>query len=488
MDDKYNLEEIRRRLYNLVHTTGALYMHLAQLPKLVYVTPVPENVEDVTPECIATLLNKKDFDIENTLLKIREYIRTYQDLLKDYHSLYYMQFSEFSTYSKYDTNTTTDMGHDDYFYTRDNGYDNHSSYFNDTVKNVLHMSQKLRDDVRTLFVGNNYDVKLDLVQNIVSPDTLVINAHGIEEIQVPFLPSVHRVKVLNRSSIPILLDNYTETLTELALFLTSDQVSESDARLIENCPMLEAISLEAFNSDVCYIMAECLHNRREYGFNTIKSFRIFSTLDTKEDVIALLQELRHHPLEVLVLNLNCIHKHPDLIDHITDLVGSLDSLRTLCISEYGVDTLDLMRVLNGKVDKVTDIFIHGRYIPGSDAEISLEVLEMPSVKVVEIAAYSNTKQVHNYLMRNRKRDTSFYDPFSLMNLLPNTKTIDNTSPQGDTSMYREIDDNLRDLISIVYNDPDDEDDSYERPDSLQQDPALHRDRIMQALYDENNVE
>lgn len=462
MADKYNIPEIERRLNNLVNTRGSLLMNLALLPKVVSTQP---NTEDPIDKVIAT----EDKVISDGLITIRNYIRMYQELLKDYHSPHYMNFDGFDmnviSPSSYDTSTDTD----------DNRsvieYSNYNGYFLDTVKNVLRMSQELRDGVKTLFVGENYDIKLDLVKDMVSPDTLVISGPGIQGSQVPFLPSVHRICIDSTTREPILIDLYTNTLTEL--YVGVERVTSSIVKLIETCPYLECIHLKFYTRhevDVCTRIADALRTRREEDLSPIKSFSIrFVMRSISVDLNTLLDELQYHPLESLLLYLPFIGEFntTTMMEKIVAVVEAMPNLQTLLINQKILKCSTIMKMLHGKIDNIISLNIGGRLNPKGVTYIENEVKKLVSIKNFliggNILSLPNNKEVEEHLIRNRKREFILHGEPELMQLLPNTMTHCDVFRRNDMlRMNAENEERDETIIDLIYT-GDNEDDS-DRPD------------------------
>lgn len=263
-EDSYKTSSISLRLAKYIHTIGVMLLQRAADGETIIVEKDEKLLTNTE-----RLAGTSSSTISKELETIREYVRELHDIQKDYRYTDYMNFIYFFS--------------DDNIKTRSNGdhnapYSNSMTYFMDSVKNVLHMSEDLREGVRTLFVGENYDIKLNLVKDLVSPDSLVINARMIRDIPIPFLPSVHRItiRIPGKSKHPVLLDNYINTLTELEIVCHSEKINLGDNFLyfIADAKNLESIHIATSKSMSSKLTSAMLSRREAGNASSIKAFRL----------------------------------------------------------------------------------------------------------------------------------------------------------------------------------------------------------------------
>lgn len=436
MADKYNILEIERRIHNLISTKGNVLLLTACLP-----------VDKNTPH------KEQSDNIKNELNTIRRYVRMLYELNKDPHSFYYMQFTHFITTMNFSSDgLCTDRSYAD----RDNTvyYENFNTYFMDTVRNVLCMPQEMRDVVKTLFVGENYDVKLHLVKDVVKPDTLVIDAPGIEGVQLPFLPSVRKLKIVNFYKQFLSIDLYYYSLTDLHIETTT--FCSQLASVLANAKCLESISmkLQDSTSTGIQLITDSLRARRLKGLTPIKSFRLIEYYDCDipydvKGILSLFDELSEHPLEVLGLSI------PDsgeieIMEGFSQLVGRLVNLEVLIIRSFEVNVEEIMPYLEGKIDNLESLWIEADFITSIETVArSPDIANLPNLKYLHLddcrILAENLDLV--YIERNRKNDES--QPSSeLMDTLPNT-LLANTNALNTVGLDN-MDDSLFDIVEILY--------------------------------------
>lgn len=476
MADKYHIAELGRRLRNLVNTTGSTLIHLALLPK------VTGEHKNPALNRIDKLISIEESTITEGLATIRNYVRQYHELFKDYHSLEYMKFTTPSLNVLYDEPPHTDKGNNEYG--KIGEYRNFDNYFMDTVKNVLHMSQELRDGVKTLFVRAHYDIKLNLMKDLVSPDTLVIKAPAIPDVQVPFLSSVHRISLMfNHMEHPIRIDSYMQTITEL--YIECGFFNDYILKLIEECTYLECIHLKLQTNHEVTVsrrIADALRSRREKGLTLIKSFALnIVQPHHEEELIVILEELHFHPLETLSLYLSKNNTEVVMMA-IMSLVEDKPSLQTLQITQSTLDFCTVMEMLHGKMDNITVLSLPGCRDHSINQYVVDELLSSSSIRIFNARVYSKSEQLLTHFARNQKRDNILNDTPTLMNLLPNTTT--NQSPD----VYSRIvqmdgakDYKQRSIIGVLYDADDNDDSDAPNHDSSRYIDQIRRQEVMTEI-------
>lgn len=436
MSDIYNLEDIGEKVRTIISTMGIFLIRMKVL------TTHLRDKQSVTAADIKEILVNDNGIISEGINIIRSYVRMHHNLHKDYKSLSYPWLEVFQLSPAY--------------YDHSSNYDESGAfglYFSDTVKNVLHMPQEQRDCISTLFVHHDYESTLNSLKESVSPDTLVITSIGMKDIQLPFIPSVHRIQTrthIKEYIAPILLDHYLDTLTELTI--SGGICCEYYLTLIEKCRNLESIFVSLpsnFTNPKCdtisvdlmsitsvesvhpiEMMTASLSNRRRMdAYVPIKALRLHITDDNVQSIALLMEEISHHPLEVLVIDLSNDQKI-SVVEHIIDLVCKLDKLETLSIQQIAMDVVELMGRLDGKIDKLSSLSLSVRndrlvYTDGRFDPINKLVLKMENIKEFAMRVdghfsdWDNSKEVDLHLARNIRRDTDMVSRCSMLDILPN---------------------------------------------------------------------
>lgn len=359
--------------------------------------------------------------IVRDLTAIRERIRSFYDSHKNYYSLNYMNFHIFerslfvSLLNSKSSHTAklTSLHNDPY-------------YFMDTVKNVMSMAQWMRDGVRTLFVGENYDIKINMVKNMVKPDTLVVNTSGIKDVELPFMEHVRIIAIKNKSKIHIPLSNYLDTLTQLSI--TSYTLDEYTLELIATIKNLESIRLvvDILGEGDCEKVRRALELRRTYGYSNIVSFVMKHTVESFEDIVPLLHELHHHSLK----SLNIMMLEGDSsssIDAIT-AISKLTELKTLSIDCYNLQPNQIMEILDYRLTKLISLSIRcmEHQYSGEEEEdeehdqeeedeehdvlkVSVDaILSMPNLKYLHFSEVGDISTVQKHTSNVRMRDKKLF--------------------------------------------------------------------------------
>lgn len=442
MDTKFN-KSLFNRIQDIVHAIGTPLMQVAFIIPALF-----QKHEDISRDNLVTHL----------LFRIREYIRMYYELNKDYRYTYYMEFPTFEMEID-DGVLGQKYSMDKERKTDNNKYDNYNFYFMDTVKNVLYMSQELRDDIKTLFVGSNSVAKLNLVKDMISPDTLVVDSTYIEKNeQLVLLSSVHRVAVRNMGgptgTSPILLDSYLHVLTDLsvecirlpefAIKLITEGDSLTSIRLVVRCPL---------DNNIYNKLAVAMKERREKKLGSIRSFRLKVTTLQDHSMQPLLEELEHHPLVALGLMIT----DNECMDDVLQLIDALPDLESLYIHHTSIEVQDIVLMLSSRMMNVTDLCCRGKRVnrtpPSTMATITVEVLKMTNIKNFEVL-YANTPEIVKHLDSNRKRDKALYAEDSLLSMLSedNVSIVNYTNFLG---MTAKVGTERRSMICSIYGDAQD---------------------------------
>lgn len=441
MADKYNIVEIEKRIRALIATKGNALLFAASLPQ-------EEGELDTT----------KNDSIKRDLNSIREFIRKSHELVKDRESFYYMDFSKFNADVSFSSNK---LYSDNELYTRSSSDENifidFESYFMDTVKNVLSMEQEMRDGVKTLFVGDNPDLKLLLVQDLVTPDTLVVNGLSTEDVWLPFLPSVRRLKIVNLSltQANIHIGEYIFSITDLCL--ETSYFSKYMQHALNDAMCLESLSVRlqyaSDNSIQCII--DSLRARRRKDRSPIKAFRFIEYYDynTKYGstmMLELLHELSYHPLEVLGLSIpEC--EDIEILHFVAQLVGKLDNLKILEITSYSIDAKDVISYLSGKIDKLEGLRIEDRSSKDVLPYLSLPVItRLKHLKRLYLGNQNVDPHRLQCLEDNRKNEALSSE---LMDTLPNN-TLVNSNILKIVGMNN-VDNTLKKIMDVVYRNDND---------------------------------
>lgn len=443
MTDLYEVEAIRRLLRSTVMNGGMVLVQLAAMSSITC-------NQGGMPHSMESLINKKA--VMENLQAIREYVNSYYQLIKDYRCRNYMNFYLFTMKTHVGDMYADQRGTN--YYELTGKYVNFDNYFIDTVKNVLTMSQDMRDSVATLFVGNHYDVKLNQVKNLVSPDTLIITGMAEEGVQVPFLPSVRKIAVIGYyntlrkrhhgnardHSVILLLDNYLETITDLSVDLFT--LDNYYINMIEKCTQLESVDIriEDVTQDIYSKIALALYKRRQMNMSEIKAFR-FTIVDEDNiniySVLPLLDELQHHPLEALSLKL---YRQSVEMKDIANLVFPLKHLETLIIALSDITITFMLEQLQGMINNVTSLVLFGDDSPSDDEAILKATNDMTNLKVIVTNGILN-EDIEEIIKRNKVRSRSLFGAPLLSELVPNgfwaldTKNTDNVLGMNDTDNF-----------------------------------------------------
>lgn len=451
MEDKYHMMQVGDKLDNFVNTTGVVLMNLA------ISAAVKHDLGTMFDTPVSLIDNAV---VEKAIATIRGYIRTYDELQKDYLSTVYMSFSTFNL-----KNGSSEVNQ----HVRTNGdtynpeYDNFNDYFIDTVKNVLYMSDAQRNQVATLFVGNHYDVKLNLVKDLVSPDTLVITGHNEEYTHVPFLPSVHRIKItsyknsedegiceyVNKGDDTLRLDYYIHTLTDLSTF--TRVVPPYVLKMIEEGTSLKSIEIcvSRMYTSNCELLVKALRTRRERNHPPIKAFRMTVLYDIEtNDLSSILKEIAHlSSLEVLGLKLKAF----EILYSIVHLVSKLEKLKTLILDQSIIPCNEIVKVLHGKVNNIINLHISGMSGVKTTKDTIEMVLKLENLKVLYLNAHTHGKEIEKHLLANRKKDRPLVMTRSLMDSLPaNQSMIDKSTTSRILGMDRYRNPKDTKVIDFIY--------------------------------------
>lgn len=422
--DQYNLIDTGKRLQRYLDLVGVKLLTMAAEARDTTITSGEKLLSGV--EKLVTT----NYDaIRKDLITLREYVRSYHDLQKDYHFPNYMRFDMFTLTKKvtrtYEESDSIDYDSDGNSVSRDfdtdNTYQDIDTYFTDTVKNVLHMTPELREGVRTLFVGDNYDIKINLVKDLVSPDTLMIRARMLKNILIPFLPSVHRISILTygKKPHPILLNNYLETITELRVECRESDMDKHLFSFIKSAPNLVSLHIST-HQNVHAALASALLDRRGHDLCTIKSFRL-SGRDASpfKDTLELLNELQYLPLEVLQL---CIYDSDSLrvTNKLVELLSKNDSITTLLL-RFDTHIVEVvLPILQSVLKNVKILDINGSGVSeNEDYSRENAILSMPEVRYAVIdLSYDLSTDVKEHINRNRLKDAPMIKVVSLRDKIP----------------------------------------------------------------------
>lgn len=360
MCDEYILTDIYFALLHLVETTG----------KALLDTPL-------------TFLEKNGLDvtiIRDKMMEIRSLVREFQSMTNDPLSLQYNRMLAFRT---------------------DNVFTWYTYYYMDTVSNVVMMRDSEIVWANTVYVGNDYVKKLNMIVDKVEPETLVIDSSDTWRM-VPFLPSVRKIFIVYAKDGYINLDNYLDTITDLNIVTEYDSY-EYYLSFIRNSSNLEVISIEfTKNFSITDVnvaiedLAIILRKLRTKSFIKLRVFKLYiNILDDYGDLLfkpsdvedsVLLEELELHELEGLEMLVSNV-------DEFVMLINSLPSLKTLMMCCYSYEISDILEGIINRLSSLErlEIVQELNAIPGNmktnnmiSAFIAYYIPHLPKIKEVSI--------------------------------------------------------------------------------------------------------
>lgn len=401
--DKYNLLYVGDVLNDCMMTEGVKLLHTAiqQFPDKVFgSTRLRRAMQSLMIPQHDTVECKRDLET------IREYMRSYHEMYKDYHSPEYMDFHGYLRMYK----SVARVKGITFTTSRYNNIYQLHSYFTDTIPGVLYMSPEVREGVKTLFITKNYIDKLELMKPLVTPDTLVISVQVIKTVRLDLLPSVHRISIekLPGSKQVILLDDYVDTLTELHVSCGKDKggVDTHLLRFMRDATQLESVFIET-EDNVCKELTSMLHARRKNGMRELNVFKYRMTnlrAPGTTEILELLNELQYLPLDVLELSMT-EDDNFSVTNKIAEIVGSKSELTTLslrCISHRISDMIPLLRPV---LTNIKTLILTSRLWDPTDAIPYEEIiLEMPEVRYVMMDGLIRSNVISEHLEKNRMQD------------------------------------------------------------------------------------
>lgn len=478
MTDIYDTREIDERLRFYMDTVLHMLKKVSELDTFKEIGD-----RNVLPSKILEAVRSEDDCIGKELYQLREYVHRYYDLIKDMYCSQYMSIFHFLTLE--DRLRKNDDGTYEHF------------YIADSVKSVLLSPQWIKDSVSTLFVGDHYDIKLRLVANMISPDTLVLKyTRSLELGPIPFLQGVRKISLEEN---PMLGEHMvmTNDVDEYRVKLVRYLDVLTDLHLIHShpvyyCPEIEKMSaLESLFIDIprswytgvndsgfalLSILSTTLYNMRVNNRRTLKAFRLIDQNIREhipsDDVLnelykPLMKELANHPLEVLGIDVPTDY----LFERFIKLIDHLPDLKTLIICSTSGGANTIMKRLKGKLLNLKSLVIN-KY-PTADVSTNDHIISFvtKSISLCEVIINGSIERRHvNSMNRHTKKNISrnklMLDYESLLTLLPPIPPIAPDEKVDET------------IVKLLYTNDEDEHNNFYVD-------SVDRDKIIEIMQTEN---